>query len=77
MIAFYLPFFNSARGANASLIAACVVTSVWYVMGNPFGIDNMYVALATPAIVMCLDRLIPNKNAIRSEKKTSVTQPGA
>lgn len=77
MIAFYLPFFNSARGANASLIAACVVTSVWYVIGNPFGIDNMYVALATPAIVMCLDRLIPNKNAPRPEKKTSVTQTGA
>lgn len=77
MIAFYLPFFNSTRGANTSLIAACVVTSVWYVMGNPFGIDNMYVALITPAIVMFLDRLIPNKNAPRSEKKTSVSQTGA
>ncbi|ACT14555.1 MULTISPECIES: sodium:solute symporter family protein [Pectobacterium] len=61
VIAFYLPFFNSARGANASLISACVVTSVWYILGNPYGIDNMYVALITPAIVMLIDRMIPNK----------------
>ncbi|MBE5204169.1 sodium:solute symporter family protein [Pectobacterium quasiaquaticum] len=61
IIAFYLPFFNSTRGANASLISACVVTSVWYILGNPYGIDNMYVALATPAIVMLIDRMIPNK----------------
>ncbi|MDY4376749.1 sodium:solute symporter family protein [Pectobacterium brasiliense] len=63
IIAFYLPFFNSTRGANASLISACVVTSVWYILGNPYGIDNMYVALVTPAIVMLIDRMIPNKAA--------------
>ncbi|MBA0217241.1 sodium:solute symporter family protein [Pectobacterium brasiliense] len=61
IIAFYLPFFNSTRGANASLISACVATSVWYILGNPYGIDNMYVALITPAIVMLIDRMIPNK----------------
>ncbi|MDU5192127.1 MAG: sodium:solute symporter family protein, partial [Mixta calida] len=43
MMAFYLPFFKSARGANAGLIGACVVTSVWYLLGDPFGINNMYI----------------------------------
>ncbi|MCZ9505473.1 sodium:solute symporter family protein [Klebsiella quasipneumoniae] len=62
VIAFYAPFFRSTRGANAGLIGACVVTSVWYLLGDPFGINNMYVALATPAIIMVLDRLIPNKS---------------
>ncbi len=38
------PFFRSTRGANAGLIGACVVTSVWYLLGDPFGINNMYVA---------------------------------
>lgn len=47
---------------NAGLIGACVVTSVWYLLGDPFGINNMYVALATPAIIMVIDRLIPNKS---------------
>ncbi|UJD90888.1 sodium:solute symporter family protein [Rahnella aquatilis] len=68
VMAFYLPFFKSARGANAGLIGACVVTSVWYLLGDPFGINNMYIALVTPAIIMLVDRLIPqrinkNKNA--------------
>lgn len=75
MIAFYLPFFKSARGANASLIGACVVTSVWYMLGDPFGINNMYIALATPALIMAIDSLIPNKatrqpvNAPNADKK--------
>jgi SSS family solute:Na+ symporter len=43
------------------LIGACVVTSVWYLLGDPFGINNMYIALLTPAVIMVLDRLIPNK----------------
>ncbi|WP_281080338.1 sodium:solute symporter family protein [Klebsiella quasivariicola] len=62
VIAFYAPFFRSTRGANAGLIGACVVTSVWYLLGDPFGINNMYIALVTPAIIMVIDRLIPNKS---------------
>ncbi len=61
VIAFYAPFFKSTRGANAGLIGACVVTSLWYVLGDPFGINNMYIALITPAVIMVLDRMIPNK----------------
>jgi SSS family solute:Na+ symporter len=40
------------------LIAATVTTTAWYVMGDPFGIDDIYIALATPAVVMLLDWLI-------------------
>src|SRR5690606_38509714 len=61
VIAFYAPFFRSTRGANAGLIGACVVTSVWYLLGDPFGINNMYIALLTPAVIMVIDRLIPGK----------------
>ncbi|UJL39019.1 sodium:solute symporter family protein [Pantoea agglomerans] len=63
IMAFYLPWFKSTRGANAGLIGACVVTSVWFLMGNPFGIDNMYVALITPAIIMVIDRSIPSRQS--------------
>lgn len=55
IIAFYLPAFTSTRAANAGLISACVLTSVWYALGDPFGINNMYVALVCPAVVMILD----------------------
>lgn len=63
IMAFYLPWFKSTRGANAGLIGSCLVTSVWFLMGNPFGINNMYVALATPAIIMVIDRCIPSRQS--------------
>ena len=44
----FLPFFSSGRGATLGLLAAAVFTSIWYVLGNPFGIDNMYIAAVTP-----------------------------
>lgn len=69
MMAFYLPFFKSARGANAGLIGACVVTSVWYLLGDPFGINNMYIALITPAVIMALDHLIPQKQPVAKTKQ--------
>ncbi|CZT28244.1 sodium:solute symporter family protein [Pseudomonas cerasi] len=59
MIAIYLPFFGSGRGATLGLIASAITTSVWYLLNNPYGIDNMYIALVTPAIVIAIERLLP------------------
>jgi SSS family solute:Na+ symporter len=58
MMGFYLPLFASNRGATAGLIGAAVSTTVWYMLGNPFGIDNMYIAAATPLVVMAIERLV-------------------
>ncbi|MGE9552964.1 sodium:solute symporter family protein [Erwinia amylovora] len=69
VIAFYAPFFKSTRGANAGLIGSCVVTSLWYVLGDPFGINNMYLALITPLVIMLLDRIIPNKADAKAKTK--------
>jgi solute:Na+ symporter, SSS family len=55
IFAFYLPLFGSNRGATIGLLASAVSTTGWYLMGDPLGIDNIYVAFATPAIVMLLD----------------------
>ncbi|PMS33334.1 SSS family solute:Na+ symporter [Trinickia symbiotica] len=58
LIGIYLPFFNSNRGVISALVVATIATTVWYLLGNPLGIDNMYVALVTPAIVMLVERLL-------------------
>jgi SSS family solute:Na+ symporter len=58
IFAFYLPRFGTNRGATLGLIAATITTTAWYVMGDPFGVDDIYVALATPAAVMLLDWVI-------------------
>lgn len=56
MIGFYLPFYATNRGATIGLITAAVATSIWYLLGNPYGIDNMYVAALTPLVIMIVDR---------------------
>ncbi|EKS29211.1 sodium:solute symporter family protein [Afipia felis] len=58
MIGFYLPFFGSNRGATMGLIGATVTTTVWYLLGDPFGIDNIYIALVTPAVVMMTEAAV-------------------
>jgi SSS family solute:Na+ symporter len=58
VIGFYLPLFRSSLGATLGLLASAVATSVWYVLGNPYGIDNMYIAAATPILVMAVERAV-------------------
>ena len=57
VIGLYLPFFGSGRGAMCGLLGAVVATTGWYLAGNPWDIDNMYIALATPALVIAVERL--------------------
>lgn len=66
VVGFYAPLFSSGRGATLGLLSAAVATSVWYMLGNPYGIDNMYVAAATPLAVMALERVLgwPKKPAV-------------
>lgn len=71
VMGFYLPFFNSNRGATLGLLAAAIITSVWYAKGNPYGIDNIYVAIVTPIIVMVIERLFSGNKEVDTEAKAS------
>ena len=55
IIGFYLPFFGSDRGAAIGLLAATISTTVWYLLGDPYGIDNIYIALLTPPVAMLVE----------------------
>jgi SSS family solute:Na+ symporter len=52
---FFLPFFSSSTGAFWGLLLATVTATVWFLLGNPFGIDNIYVALVVPLLIMITD----------------------
>ncbi|MDR3373690.1 MAG: sodium:solute symporter family protein [Ancalomicrobiaceae bacterium] len=58
LVGFYLPFFRTSIGAIGGLLVSTVVTSVWYYYDNPYGIDNMYVALVTPIVFIAVERAI-------------------
>ena len=57
VIGFYLPFFSSNRGATLALLGAALTTTAWYIAGDPYGIDNMYIALFTPPVIVFVEKL--------------------
>jgi solute:Na+ symporter, SSS family len=52
LLVFYAPWFGTKRGALFSILGSMIVTIAWFLLGNPFGIDNAYVALVLPLVVM-------------------------
>ena len=57
VIGFYLPWFGSTHAANIGLIGTAIASTAWYLLGNPFGIDNIYVSLFCPIILMAVCKL--------------------
>jgi SSS family solute:Na+ symporter len=61
---FYLPNVGSSRSATVGLILSVVATTGWFILGNPYGIDNIYIAAIIPAVVMFVDQLLFKKTNI-------------
>lgn len=55
---FYLPHVGSNRSALVGLICSVVGTTLFFVLGNPWGIDNIYVAAIIPGLVMAADHFL-------------------
>ena len=49
---FYMPMMGSSRSAFWGLILGSLGVVTWFFLGNPFGIDNIYIGVAIPALVM-------------------------
>jgi SSS family solute:Na+ symporter len=74
LLVFYAPWFGTKAGALFSILSSLVATIAWFLMGNPFGIDNAYVALVVPLIIMGLSSLIER---IRTGKSPRVPAEAA
>jgi SSS family solute:Na+ symporter len=48
-----------------------IATIAWFLMGNPFGIDNAYVALVVPLILMGLSSLVERSGRGRTKPATA------
>ncbi|WP_371372864.1 sodium:solute symporter family protein [Sporomusa aerivorans] len=55
---FYKPHMATQTGGMVALVLSVIGTVAWMLLDNPWGIDNIYIALVTPAVVMCIDHLI-------------------
>jgi solute:Na+ symporter, SSS family len=71
VLMFHFPKFSSGRGATWGMILAVIITTAWYLGGNPFRIDNIYIAGLTPLVVMLIDHFFkqPKQEIILLEKK--------
>jgi len=49
---FYLPMMGSNRSSFWALILGSLSVITWFFLGDPWGIDNIYIAVAIPALVM-------------------------
>lgn len=76
VIGFTLPFYASARGATFGLAGSAIMTTIWYLLDNPLGIDNIYISLVVPVIVIALERLFSGGGVASLEDgvKPAVTQ---
>jgi solute:Na+ symporter, SSS family len=59
----FLPLVGSPRSAVIALVASGVATTAWYLLGNPFGIDNIYVAALVPLAVLGLQAALPGRSS--------------
>lgn len=71
LLVFYAPWFGTRSGALVSILGSMIVTIAWFLLGNPFGIDNAYVALVLPLVVMgassLLDWMRPGASNLKRE----------
>lgn len=58
VIGFTLPFYASSRGATLALAGSAILTTIWYMLDNPYGIDNIYISLVVPLVVIIMERLV-------------------
>ena len=58
ILMFYAPHFSSGQGASIGLVTAVFTTTVWYMAGNPYGIDSIYIASVTPLLVMSIEHTL-------------------
>lgn len=61
IISVSLPLFNSTKGINVAIVLSTLLTAIWYILDDPWGINNIYIALLTPTIVMLGENFILKK----------------
>ncbi|MGA2963572.1 MAG: sodium:solute symporter family protein [Candidatus Korobacteraceae bacterium] len=57
LFGFYAPRIGTKRGATIGLVLSVLFTTIWFVLKDPFGIDNMYIAVATPLICLLVSNV--------------------
>ncbi|MFE6758140.1 sodium:solute symporter family protein [Streptomyces sp. NPDC057684] len=66
VLMFYRPSYGSRQAATLSIWLSLITVVGWYLAGDPFGIDNAYIAIVTPLLVMTLAQLLDRGDKART-----------
>lgn len=58
LFSFYAPKFGTSQGAYCGILISVVTTLIWFLMGNPYGIDSTYFAFLSPVITMSISHYL-------------------
>jgi SSS family solute:Na+ symporter len=72
VLMFYKPGYGTRRGALISILTALVATTGWFLAGDPFGVDNAYIAVATPLVIMTVAQLFRRAGSPPGQASTDV-----
>jgi SSS family solute:Na+ symporter len=78
VLMFYKPSYGSRRGAVIAILASLVTTTGWFLAGDPFGVDNAYIAVATPLVVMTVAHLVGRRRgqSVHAETEREPAEAG-
>lgn len=74
LLVFYAPKFGTSRGAMVSIVLALLGTVGWYLADNPFDIDNAYLAIAIPIVVMTISHFFRDPTGNTGSSRPSAHQ---
>jgi SSS family solute:Na+ symporter len=75
VLMFFRPSYGTKTGALTSIVVALVATIAWYLAGNPFGIDNAFVAVAAPLVTMTLFHVLDRREGSEHRADVGGTTP--
>lgn len=73
LFVFFAPSFGTRQGAFFSILGSLVATLGWFMLGNPFGIDNAYIALVVPLLIMSISHVF--RGAERDKVASAALEP--
>ena len=68
LLIFYAPHFGTSKGAMISILTSLVVTIGWFLAGDPYGIDNAYVAFIIPLVVMSATHMLRSLRSVSPDR---------
>jgi solute:Na+ symporter, SSS family len=72
---FYFPKTGGPKSAFTGLAGGAIGATVWFALGDPLGIDNIYVAAAIPLLAMILPRsVLAIRETVRNGIRTVRTE---